>query len=97
MKSQSKYSGLFKPGTFLGLSGWGEGAAANKRILHKGGPVTEGVMELDDLLGYLPLLRMPAEVRMVVGGRLVKGGSGSLSTWRVRVVGARGLSVPFQG
>lgn len=54
-------------------------------------------MELDDLLGYLPLLRMPAEVRMVVGGRLVKGGSGSLSTWRVRVVGARGLSVPLRG
>ena len=53
-------------------------------------------MELD-LLGYLPLLRMPDKVRVVVCGRLVKGGSGSLSTWRVRVVGALGLSVRFRG
>lgn len=80
LKSQSKRSGLFKPRAFLELSCWGEGAAANKRILHKGGPIIEGVMELDDLLGYLPLLRMPDKVRVVVGGRLVKGGSGGLST-----------------
>lgn len=97
LKSQTKYPGVFKPGTFLGLSCWGEGAASNKRILHKGGPIIEGVMQLDDLLGYLPVLRMPAEVRMVVDRRLVRGGSGCLSTRKVRVVGAQGLSIPFRG
>lgn len=53
-------------------------------------------MQLDDLPGPLPLQRVPAGME-VVGRRLVRGGSISLSTRRVRVVGALGLSIPFGG
>lgn len=65
-------------------------------MLNEGGPVVEGVVQLDELPGSLPLQRMLAEVE-VVGGRLVRGGRRSLSTWRVRVVGAVGLSIAFGG
>ena len=53
-------------------------------------------MQLDDLPGALPLQRVPVGVE-AVGGRLVRGGSISLNTRRVRVVGALGLSIPFGG
>lgn len=73
-----------------------KGAAPNKRILNKGRPIVEGIMQLDGLLDSLPLLRLPAEVS-VGDGRLVKDGSRNLSTGRVRVLGAWGLSIPFWG
>lgn len=96
LKSQSQYSGFFWPQNSLGLSCWGERAAPSKRILNEGSPVIEVIMQLDGLLGSLPLLSVPAGISLL-DGKLVRGGSGSLSTRRVRMMRARGLNVPFQG
>lgn len=66
----------------------GQGKAPNKRILNEGRPIIEGVMELV-LLASLPLVRMMNQVSMR-DGRLVKTGSESLITWKMRMIGAQG-------
>lgn len=56
-----------------------------KRILNEGRAIIESVMQLDGLLGPLPLLRMAAHLSMLAG-RLVKSGSSNLSPRGDRMV-----------
>lgn len=75
-KAQGNTSDVLSPRIW----GWGaECGHPHKRILHEGGAVVEGVMQLNGFLGHLLLLEMASAVSML-GGRLRRSRTGGVST-----------------